>query len=76
MKKDDKEDCEPEEKALTAGGSVLVPESLEGKVMKDYTSKSLSFSETVEYVRETTGVPNDAAEATARVIFGVFGLKE
>lgn len=72
--KKDEEDEETEEKALTAGGSVLVPESLEGKVKKDYTSKSLSFSETVEYVRETTGVSTDAAEATARVIFGVFGL--
>jgi len=63
---------EDEEKALSAGGSPLVPESLEGK-QKDVKTldKSLTFEESVAWISSTTGMPDDAAEAAARVIFSV-----
>lgn len=62
---------EEEEKALSAQGSPLVPESLEGKQKEDResVSKSLNFEESVVYIQSTTGMSRAGAEATARVIF-------
>lgn len=64
---------ESEEKAMTAGGNVLVPESLEGKQKEDRddVNKSLSFEESVVYIKSTTGMSHEAATATARAIFSV-----
>lgn len=63
---------EDEEKAMTASGSPLVPESLDGKAKKTDVSKSLSFEESVAYIVTTTGLDRGAAEAAARVVFSQF----
>lgn len=64
---------EEEEKAMTAAGNVLVPESLEGKQKEDRepVSKSLTFEESVAYIESATGMSRDNAQATARAIFSV-----
>ena len=63
---------EDEEKALSAGNSPLVPESLEGKKKVVRTlDKSLTFLESVAWIQSTTGMSQTAAEATARTIFSV-----
>ena len=56
---DDEE--ENEEKAVTAGGSPLVPESMHGKETEDRTSKSLTFDEAVSHLQALTGRDQDAA---------------
>jgi len=65
-------DAEDEEKALTAGGSPLVPESLEGGVKKDRTSKALTYDETVEHLQKSQGLTEEAAVAVANVVFELF----
>lgn len=66
-------DVEEEEKAMTAGGNVMVPESLEGKQKddRDPVSKSLTFKESVAYIESATGMSLADAEVTARVIYSV-----
>lgn len=63
---------EDEEKALTAGGSPLVPESLEGGIKKDRTNKSLTYDETVDYLQKSHGLNEEAAVAVANVVFELF----
>ena len=65
-------DEEDEKKALSAGGSPLVPESLEGK-QKDVKTldKGLSFNESVVWIQSSTGMSQDDARAAARTIFSV-----
>jgi hypothetical protein len=63
---------EDEEKALTAGGSPLVPESLEGGIKKDRTSKALTYDETVEYISKSYGLDTEAAVAVTNVVFELF----
>jgi hypothetical protein len=64
---------EDEEKALTAGGgSPLVPESLEGGVKKDRTSKALTYDETVDHLQKSEGLTEEAAVAVANVVFELF----
>jgi hypothetical protein len=60
------------EKALTAQGSPLVPESLHSKEAEDRTSKSLTFDEAVESIIKSKGVPKDAAESIAKIAFSIF----
>lgn len=68
---DDKE--EKEEKAVTAGGSPLVPESLHSKETEDRTSKSLTFEEAVNHVTASKpGISREAAESIAKIAFSVF----
>lgn len=64
---------ESEEKAMTAGGTVLAPESLdkEQKLDRESVSKNLSFDESVVYIESTTGMSRASAQATARAIFSV-----
>ena len=61
---------EDQEKALTAGGSPLVPESLEGGIKKDRTSKALTYDETVAILSKSLG--EKAAVAVANVVFELF----
>jgi hypothetical protein len=61
---------EEEEKALTAGGSPLVPESLEGGIKKDRTSKALTYDETVSILSKSLG--EEAAVAVTNVVFELF----
>jgi hypothetical protein len=63
-------DEEDEEKALTAGGSPLVPESLEGGIKKDRTSKALTYDETVSILSKSLG--EEAAVAVTNVVFELF----
>ena len=63
---------EDEEKAITAGGSPLVPESLEGGVKKDRTSKALTYDETVDYLQKSKGLNEEAAVAVTNVVFELF----
>lgn len=63
---------EDEEKALTAGGSPLVPESLEGGVKEDRTRKALTYDETVEYLKKSQDLNEEAAVAVANVVFELF----
>ncbi len=67
-----KSEEEDESKAMVAGGSPLVPESLEGK-QKDVKTldKGLTFTESVAWIQSTTGMSQQNAEATARTIFSV-----
>lgn len=66
-------DAEDEEKALTAGGgSPLVPESLDGGDKKDRTCKALTYDETVEHLKKSEGLSEDAAVAVANVVFELF----
>lgn len=69
---DNDTDNELEEKALTAQGSPLVPESLDAKVSEDRTSKSLSFDEAVDFIVKSHGVNRDAAESIAKIAFSIF----
>lgn len=66
------EESEDEEKALTAGGSPLVPESLDGGIKKDRTSKALTYDEAVEHLKKSNGLPHDAAVAVANLVFKLF----
>lgn len=66
------EDAEDEEKALTAGGSPLVPESLDGGVKKDRTSKALTYDEAVEHLQKSNGLTEEAAVAVANLVFKLF----
>jgi hypothetical protein len=63
---------EDEEKALTAGGSPLVPESLEGGIKEDRTNKSLTYDETVAYLKSSHELNEEAAVAVANVVFELF----
>lgn len=64
---------ENEEKAVTAGGSPLVPESLHSKETEDRTSKSLTFEEAVAHVRSVEpGLDQESAESVAKIAFSVF----
>jgi len=63
---------EDEEKALNAGGSPLVPESLEGGIKKDRTAKALTYDETVEYLKKSQDLTEEAAVAVANVVFTLF----
>jgi hypothetical protein len=63
---------EPEEKALAAGGSPLVPESLEGKEKEDRVSKALTYNEAISFLRTSHGLSQDAAMAVADVVFDLF----
>ena len=68
-------DCEEEdeEKALTvSGGSPLVPESLDGGIKKDRTSKALTYDEAVDYLQKSEGLPEGAAAAVANLVFKLF----
>ena len=65
-------DAEDEEKALTAGGSPLVPENLEGGIKKDRTCKALTYDETVEHLQKSEGLSEEAAVAVANVVFELF----
>ncbi len=70
VKDDDKKDAE---KALTATGSPLVPESLEGKQKDVVTAKSLSFDEACAVVKSQTGLQDDeAVKSIVSVAFGMF----
>jgi hypothetical protein len=70
LSKDDKET----EKALTAAGSPLVPESLEGKQKDVVTAKSLSFDEACELVKSQTGITDvESVKAIVSVAFSLFG---
>lgn len=74
-KSDDSQECEEEEeeKALTAGGgSPLVPESLDGGVKKDRTSKALTYDEAVEHLQKSNGLTEEAAVAVANLVFKLF----
>jgi hypothetical protein len=62
---------EDEEKALSAG-NVTVPESLEGKQKEARDlDKALTYEESVAWIQSSTGMSQDAAEATTRAIFSV-----
>lgn len=63
-----------EAKALTASGNGadLVPESLEGEKKEDL-NKSFTFDETVDYLMKSHGLPFEAAEGAAHVIFHMYG---
>lgn len=65
-------DAEDEEKALSAGGSPLVPESLEGGVKKDRTVKALTYDEAVKYLMKSRDLTGTAAVAVANVVFNAF----
>lgn len=65
-------DAEDEEKALTASGSPLVPESLDGGIKKDRTAKALTYDEAVEHLKKSNGLSHDAAVAVANVVFKLF----
>jgi hypothetical protein len=67
----DNDKNETKNKALSAG-SVVVPESLEGKATDTTTSKSLSYDEAVELVMKSKGIPEDAAKSVVNVIFSVY----
>lgn len=75
MSKDKTEEKKDEaEKAMTAAGSPLVPESLEGKEKNVVTAKSLSFAEACEIVKSQTGITDsDTVKSIVSVAFGVFG---
>lgn len=67
VKDDDKKATE---KAMTATGGVLVPESLEGKEKDVTTAKSLSFEEACVLVKSQTGIQDDeAVKAIVNVAF-------
>ena len=66
------DDEEKENKAVTAGGNPLVPESLHSKEIEDRTSKSLTFDEAVSHVQNETGLDKVAAESVAKIAFSVF----
>lgn len=72
LSKSDDEHQEDEEKALSAGGSPLVPESLEGRVKKDRTAKALTYDEAVEHLQKSNGLTEEAAVAVANVVFKLF----
>ena len=66
---DDKE--ENEEKALSASGSPLVPESLEGKQKE--VRKSLTFDDAVTYIQETRNISDRSdAESIAKIAFSIY----
>lgn len=72
VKDDDKKETDAE-KALTAAGSPLVPESLEGKQKDVVTAKSLSFEEACAFVKSQTGLKDDeAVKSIVSVAFGMF----
>lgn len=75
MAKDKKEETEADtEKAVTAAGSALVPESLEGKQKNVVTAKSLTFEEACEITKSQTGLTDEAAvKSIVSVAFGLFG---
>lgn len=68
----DDENEEKEEKALSAGGSPLVPESLNRDLTNTTVAKSLSFEEAVLSVMKSHSVPRDAAESMTRIAFSLF----
>lgn len=69
----DDENKKETEKALTATGSPLVPESLEGKQKDIVTAKSLSFDEACSFVKSKLGLTDDdAAKAIVRVAFSMY----
>lgn len=70
VKDDDKTDTE---KAMTAAGSPLVPESLEGKQKDVVTAKSLTYAEALELVKSQTGIQDDeAVKSIVSVAFSMF----
>lgn len=76
MVKDD-ESKKDAEKALTATGSPLVPESLEGKKVDVVTAKSLSFNEACLVVKSQTGMTDDdAVKAIVNVAMSMFGKEQ
>jgi len=73
-KEEEKKEEKEAEKAMTASGSPLVPESLEGKQKDVVTTKSLSFDEACEFVKSQTGLTDeDAIKSIVSVAFGLFG---
>lgn len=64
---------EDEEKALTAQGNVLVPESLEGAKKEDRISKGLTFDEAVDYLIKSQDLDRNTAETIVKVTFSVYG---
>lgn len=77
LQKDKKaeEEKKDAEKALSvAGGSPLVPQSLEGAKKDVVTAKSLSFSDACSLVKSQTGITDDVAVASiVKVAFDMFG---
>lgn len=65
--------AEDADKAVTAQGNPLVPESLDRKQKDVHVSKSLTFEESVAWIQSSTGMQRDAAESAARVIFSQIG---
>ena len=66
----DEEDDEKTDKALEAGGSPLVPESLEGdKKKEETTSKSLTFDESVTYLMDEQGLTKSNADFVTKFVF-------
>jgi hypothetical protein len=72
MKWDFSKSEEETEKAQTAGGSPLAVESLEEKAKENLVSKALNYDETVSFLQESHGLPQDAAVAVANVVFELF----
>ena len=60
------------EKAQTAGGSPLVPESLEGDQKEDRDiDKAFTYDETVDFLQKSEGLNKEAAVAVANLIFEI-----
>ncbi len=63
------EEEEDENKALTAGDSPLVPESLDRNKKEDRTSKSFTYEEAVNHLVINKSLPKEAAIAVVDVVF-------
>lgn len=74
LMKEEQEKKEAADKALTAGGAPLVPESLEGNTKNVTVAKALSFEEACALVKSQTGLTDeDAVKSIVNVAFGMFG---
>lgn len=67
------EDDEESVKALSAQGSVLVPESLDASQKEARISKSLSFEDAVIYLQVRNGLTRETAMRVAKVAFQLYG---
>lgn len=66
------DDVEEAEKAQTAGGSPLVPESLDRDEKEDRVSKGLTYEEAINFLETDHSLPREAAMAVVDVIFDFF----
>lgn len=70
--KDEKSKDDTDKALAVAGGSPLVPESLEGKAKDQGMGKSMSYLEACNFIKSQTGFDDEAVVKIANVLFDLY----